>query len=115
MLPFGSDSSFSVGCIECMTNWVNVGGYCVANLTLSSYACNVANCEYCVQNNYCGKCQEGYYVQLFTGGKCTKTYSPIPNCMMTTLFSPVCLACSAGYALTNFFACQKMTNLTCNI
>ena len=77
---FGADTNLYVGCISCMEGYVDVGGFCVADLTQSNYACNVENCLYCVQNNYCGKCKEGYHTQQYTGGLCFKNYSPIPNC-----------------------------------
>lgn len=40
-LPFGTDTILQVGCIKCNTNFVNVGGMCLANLTLTNYTCNV--------------------------------------------------------------------------
>lgn len=34
-LILGSDTSLSIGCLECMDEYINVGGYCMANLTQS--------------------------------------------------------------------------------
>ncbi len=53
IIPGSSD--LTVGCIICNTNYINVGGYCVANLSVT-YQCNLANCVYCIQNNICGQC-----------------------------------------------------------
>lgn len=55
ILP-GSDSLLNYGCIECWEGFVNVGGYCVANLYIQNYNCSLENCIYCVSNNYCGQC-----------------------------------------------------------
>ena len=54
MIPM--TSSLTTGCIACNQNFVNVGGYCVANISLGNYTCMIDNCVYCVQNNMCGKC-----------------------------------------------------------
>ena len=40
LIPMTS-TALSVGCIECWSNFINVGGFCVANLTQSNYTCNV--------------------------------------------------------------------------
>ena len=108
-------SILSVGCIQCMSGFINVGGFCVANLTQANYTCNVENCEYCIQNNFCGQCEEGYITILYTGGQCWKTYSPLPNCKITTLYHPVCQACNEGYVLSSSFECIPVSNITCNI
>lgn len=47
--------SLTYGCVACNPNFFNVGGYCVANISMN-YTCNIDNCVYCIQNNMCGKC-----------------------------------------------------------
>ena len=114
LIPMTS-TVLTVGCIDCWTNFVNVGGFCVANLTQANYTCNVENCVYCVQNNYCGMCGDGYTLLTQTGGQCWKTYSPLPYCKITTLISPVCFACNDGYALNSVYECMKVSNVTCKV
>lgn len=88
---------------------MNVGGYCVANLNIDSYACNLENCIYCIGNNYCGQCAEGYYSEKFTGGKCMKMYSPLPYCMLNLGSS--CIICDEGYVLNaKENKCQKLNS-----
>ena len=111
-------SGLSIGCVNCQSGFINVGGYCVANITQASYTCNVANCAYCVQNNICGQCATGYTVFLGTGNICIRNYSPIPNCMvplMAAVATPLCAVCSPGYALVDNLACVSISNLVCNI
>lgn len=113
-------SSLSVGCINCMPNYVNVGGYCVANLTQSSFVCNIANCVYCVQNNICGQCATGYTAFMGATSSCVANYSPIPNCAVTGLLNPsatpTCAQCNNGYVLVDFVACVAIpANMTCNL
>ena len=52
-MHFGT-SALVVGCIDCYEGFINILGMCVANLTQSSYECNVPNCNFCIQNNFCG-------------------------------------------------------------
>ena len=112
-MGIGTDTSLHVGCLMCMENYINVGGFCVANLTQSNYLCDVDNCEYCVQNNYCGKCEDGYYIQLFTGGQCWKEYSPLPYCKLTTIFGALCIACDDGFVLSNYECFKYDPAVTC--
>ena len=41
----GTDTSLTYGCLICMENFLNVGGFCVANLTQQNYLCDIDNCE----------------------------------------------------------------------
>ena len=114
---FPGTSTLGVGCVTCNTEFVNVGGYCVANISLANYTCTIENCVYCVQNNICGQCTPGYTVNIANAGVCTPNYSPIPNCLVTPLFSAACTQCAPGYALVGFTACVPLPNpvVTCNI
>lgn len=114
---FPGTSTLQVGCVTCQQNFVNVGGYCVANISLGSYTCTIENCVYCVQNNICGQCAPGYSVYIANAGVCAPNYSPIPNCLMTPLFSMACTQCASGYALADFAACVPIPNpvVNCNI
>ena len=98
-----------------MNGFINVGGFCVANLTQANYTCNVENCVYCIQNNFCGQCGDGYTTLIQTGGQCWKTYSPLPNCRETLLNAAVCFACNEGYALNLDDECMLISNVTCNV
>ncbi len=40
-LPFGTDTLLSVGCLTCNKNFVNIGGLCLANLTMVNFTCNI--------------------------------------------------------------------------
>ena len=86
---------------------------CVANLTQSSYQCDVSNCNSCVQNNFCGQCADGYTVIVNTGGRCWKKYSPIPFCALTT--GALCAECEQGYALTDDAECFPIPLFKCNV
>ena len=79
-------SILQIGCLLCEDNYVNVGGYCVANLTLSSYTCNIPNCAFCIGDNYCGECEVGYVAYLGSNRKCVPYYSSLINCQLTGLF-----------------------------
>lgn len=120
MVP--GSSSLSVGCVTCNQNYMNVGGYCVANLTQTNatqpmFVCNINNCVYCIQNNVCGQCATGYTAYMGSSYQCTKNYSPIPNCLLTPLFAPICVACAQGYVLVDSVACVSppSTSVTCNL
>lgn len=114
---FPGTSTLGVGCVICQPNFVNVGGYCVANISLGNYTCTIENCVYCVQNNICGQCAPGYSVNIANAGICAPNYSPIPHCLTTPLFSTACTQCASGYALVDFAACVPLPNpvVTCNI
>lgn len=43
-LLMGSDTVLSVGCIDCMNPFINVGGFCVADLEQGNYECDVDHC-----------------------------------------------------------------------
>lgn len=94
-------SELQIGCINCQSGFINVGGFCVANLTQANYTCNIQNCVYCISNNICGQCAQGYNVYMGTNYQCTKNYSPIPNCLLTPIFAPVCQLCATNYVLVN--------------
>lgn len=113
---FPGTSTLGVGCVTCQQNYVNVGGYCVANISLGNYTCNIENCVYCVQNNICGQCAPGYTVYIANAGVCAPNYSPIPNCLFTPLFSTACTQCASNYTLVDS-ACVPIPNpvVTCNI
>lgn len=119
MIP--GTSSLAIGCTSCQPNYVNVGGYCMPIVTLSNYTCNIANCQYCVQNNVCGQCSSGYTVFPGSGNSCIPNYSPIPNCQLTPPYIPgpttICSMCASGYALVDNIACVPIptTNIVCNI
>lgn len=119
MIP--GTSSLQVGCVNCQAGYVNVGGYCMANLTQANYQCNIANCVYCVQNNICGQCASGYTVYLGSNNMCVPNSSPIPNCLITPIFdpssTPICSLCASGYALVDSIACVQIpnNNVTCSI
>lgn len=119
MIP--GTSSLVVGCVSCQPNYVNVGGYCMPNVLVTSFTCNIANCQYCVQNNVCGQCASGYTAFAGTGNVCTPNYSPIPNCLLTPPYipggTPICSMCANGYALVDNIACVLIptTNIICNI
>lgn len=113
-MALGTGGALFIGCVECMPNFINVFGQCVANLTQSNYSCNLLNCEYCVQNEYCGKCAPGYTVISNAGGQCWKNYSPVPYCALTTP-QAMCVLCEEGYALLGYSSCVKIGNITCNI
>lgn len=78
-----SSSSNQIVCIQCNANFFLVGGQCVLLLNQNQYVCNVQNCQYCIGNNYCGLCVQGYRVLPNSGGICIKLYSPVPNCLLT--------------------------------
>lgn len=114
IMTFGTGSLLEFGCVTCMTNFINVGGICVANLTQTNYECNINNCDFCIQNNFCGKCATGYTLLTNTGGQCWKNYSPVTNCMLTTA-EVMCAACNTGYVLVGESSCMAMTDVTCDI
>ncbi len=126
MIPGTSD--LTIGCITCNQNYINVGGYCVANITQVNYQCNIANCVYCIQNNICGQCATNYTSYIAAGSYCVLNYSPIPNCLLTPFTvaggSPTCSLCANGYALVSGIVngnsvntCVKIpaSGVTCNI
>ena len=101
------------GCVQCQEGFIVVGGACVANLMQSQYSCNIDNCEYCIANNYCGQCAEGFTVYTYTGGSCMPIYSPVPNCMVSS--GTYCLPCGDGY-LAFSGGCQRINQeITCNM
>ena len=112
-MKLATDTRLTVGCGDCMDNYVDVGGFCVANLSQQNYLCNVENCEYCVQNNYCGKCADGYHTQIYTGGMCFKDYSPFPNCQLSIIWAPICLMCNEGYVNKNGECLKFNPDVTC--
>ena len=57
------------GCIECAPGFMNIAGYCVANLQ-NNVACGSEFCLACSMPNFCNTCQAGYYVREGTGGFC---------------------------------------------
>ena len=73
------------------------------------------NCVYCIENNYCGKCGDGYFVRTYTGGQCWKMYSPLPHCKFTNLYLPICLSCEDGYVLNATNQCARMLVNKCQI
>ena len=90
-------SILQVGCQVCSDNFLNVAGYCVANLTQSTYTCNIENCAFCSQNNYCAQCEDGYVVYMGNYQRCVKMYSPYQFCKLTGLFGDFCNICNDGY------------------
>lgn len=113
-------SGLQIGCINCMPNYINVGGYCVANISQTNYVCNIANCVYCVQNNICGQCLPGFTAFMGSTSSCVANYSPIPNCLLTGLFNPsgtpTCAQCANGYVLVDSVACVAIpANFSCNV
>ena len=107
-IPTGTDSFLVIGCVDCEGSYINVGGLCLANITQQYYSCNVLNCVYCIEDDYCGKCGDGYYVRTYTGGQCWKMYSPLPHCSLTTLYLPICLICDDGYVLNETNQCTRI-------
>lgn len=103
MIP--GTTMLKIGCIKCQEYFVYVGGYCVANLSLTSYICNISNCLYCVQNNICGKCIQGYNVFIGSANQCTKIYSTVKNCEIGSLASIGCEKCAEGYILIDSSIC----------
>lgn len=103
--------------MTCNQNFVNVGGYCVANISLGTYSCNIQNCLYCIQNNACGQCAPGFTVYFSNPTVCVPNYSAIPNCVLTPIFTTLCFQCASGYVLVGFEACVPLpsTPVTCNI
>ena len=95
------DTYISQGCVQCNENFYNVGGFCVANITISQNQCNVENCQWCSAPNYCGQCSEGYTVFQNTGGVCTKNYSPIPECQIIGVNQFDCAVCNPGFTLNS--------------
>lgn len=115
-------SSLNIGCIQCQNNFVLVGGYCVANISLGSYACKIDNCVYCVQDNMCGQCAQGYTVFIGSFDMCVKNYSPLTGCSLTPLnpstsaVYPICQVCQSGYVLTAAYQCMMVNpEIACNI
>lgn len=108
-------------CIKCMTNFIMVGGRCLPLINQNAYPCNVSNCNYCTFPNYCGLCNQGYYVLKNSGGLCVKLFSPVPNCLVTAgnpnqfNYSLPCLACKPGYIVYEGLCYQYKTNITCNV
>lgn len=72
---------------------MNVGGNCLPAPS-QPFACNIANCQYCISNNYCGICNTGY--QVLSGLFCMSLYSPISNCLYSAE-AGYCNYCQQGY------------------
>ena len=114
-------SSLTYGCIACNENFFYVGGYCVANISLGNYTCNIDNCVYCVQNNMCGQCAEGYTVFMGATNYCMKNYSPYLGCALTpinpflTVGYQMCSKCLAGFALVGESCLQVNASISCQI
>lgn len=108
-------AQINYGCVQCQPNFINVLGYCVANISQQNYICNVSNCLYCIQNNVCGACKTGYLSLIGTQYMCLLSYSPIPNCAITTYLSTTlsCYQCNAGYQQVEGF-CLNMNNNNVN-
>lgn len=110
-------SELTIGCKTCEQNFINVGGYCVANITQANFTCNIQNCVYCVQNNVCGKCGKNYTVYLGSLSICIRDYSPIPNCLLTPLEQTGCYKCADGYTLIDHYLCVliPIPTIICNV
>ena len=109
-------SILGTGCVLCNTGFVLNAGYCVANISLAQYQCNIPNCAYCTQNNYCGQCMEGFISYMGNYQHCIPYYSGETNCKLTALFSSQCAVCMDGYTLNSEEVCAKSwSSQSCNI
>jgi hypothetical protein len=83
---------------SCMTGYMNVNGYCVANLLASPYVCNtVANCISCSYPNFCSQCAPGY--SFTRHGACQINLCNVQNCASCSV-NNICQQCNSGYTLT---------------
>ena len=101
---------------SCTTNYINVYGYCVQNVSTTQTVCNsqmVPNCASCSYTNFCGKCNPGY--TLTTAGQCQITICNIQNCQSCSL-NNVCQQCNAGFQLNSgYYGTYSYQSLFINI
>lgn len=84
---------------SCYSNYMNVYGYCVQNVSNAQPVCNnntVPNCANCSYNNFCSMCNPGY--ALTRDGQCQVTQCNVMNCQSCSL-NNICQQCNTGYQL----------------
>ena len=86
---------------SCMSGYIHVNGYCVANVTSVQFTCTVQWCNTCNFNNFCASCMLGYTLTSY--GTCQPAYCNVENCATCNL-NNICSSCMAGYTLTGNLA-----------
>lgn len=82
---------------QCATNYMNVNGFCVPNITVVTFVCNVANCQSCSYHMFCSVCMAGY--TLTREGTCQVTSCNVVNCQKCNL-NNICSQCNNNFNLT---------------
>jgi len=82
---------------SCLNGYINVNGYCVANITSAAIPCSQMNCVTCSYNNFCSACDQGYSLTKY--GTCQVTVCAIPNCASCSL-NNICQKCASGFSLS---------------
>ena len=88
---------------SCIPPYINVYGYCVANVSAAAIPCNptmVPNCVTCAYNNFCSSCSNGYTLTL--AGTCQQTICNVANCASCGI-NNICQACNPNFQLVSGF------------
>ena len=83
---------------SCMNGFININGYCVANLLSTPNICNlISNCLSCSYPNFCSQCSSGYSLTRY--GTCQINVCNVQNCQSCSI-NNICQQCNSGYSLT---------------
>lgn len=108
----------SVVCIKCESGFIVVGGICLPSTNYNNIQCQVQDCQYCIFNNYCGLCKEGYRVLPNSGGACVRLLEIVANCWIVNpsfVYSNLCKLCKDGYLNVGGLCYAFNISVSCNI